>query len=74
MPASTAETKNLYRHFKGGLYVLLGHGRHSETQEPMVIYVALSSGEVWVRPLALWEEIVVWSDGQSRPRFIKESS
>ena len=31
-----------YRHFKGGEYQVLGVALHSETQEPYVVYRALS--------------------------------
>lgn len=48
-----------YRHFKGGEYELLGVATHSETLEPMVIYRALYGNEnLWVRPAAMWNEIV----------------
>ena len=58
-----------YRHFKGGEYELLFVARHSETLEPMVVYRALyGEGGVWVRPAAMWNEIVEW-DGKSFPRF-----
>ena len=40
----------LYRHFKGHLYRVLGTGRHSETQEEYVIYMSVSTGEIWLRP------------------------
>lgn len=65
---------NLYRHFKGGLYIFLGYARHSETKEEMVVYITVPTKEVWVRPKALWEEIVRWPDGQMRPRFIADGS
>ena len=49
--------KGRYRHFKGGEYELLWIARHSETDEPMVVYRALYPGGetpngdgVWVRP------------------------
>ena len=31
-----------YRHYKGGLYEVVGTVRHSETLEPMTLYRALS--------------------------------
>ena len=58
-----------YRHFKGNEYEVLMTARHSETLEDMVVYRALyGAGEVWVRPAAMWSEIVM-SDGKSVPRF-----
>jgi hypothetical protein len=62
----------LYRHYKGGLYQLLGVAAHSETKELMVVYVALyeSPGpRMWVRPLKMWTEMVKWPDGDSHMRF-----
>ena len=48
-----------YRHFKGKEYEVLGMARHSETQEPMVVYRALyGEGGVWVRPAMMWNEKV----------------
>ena len=58
-----------YRHFKGNEYEVLGLASHSETLEPMVVYRALyGDGQLWVRPLAMWTEIVE-RDGQTMPRF-----
>lgn len=58
-----------YRHFKGGEYELLFEARHSETQEPLVVYRALyGEGGVWVRPRAMWSE-TVQRDGQAVARF-----
>ena len=58
-----------YRHYKGGEYEVLGVANHSETLERMVVYRALyGDGELWVRPLSMWNEIVV-ADGVSVPRF-----
>ena len=46
-----------YRHFKGNEYEVLAVARHSETDEKMVVYKALyGDGEIWVRPLSMWEE------------------
>ena len=58
-----------YRHFKGNEYELLGIANHSETMEPMVVYRALYGEQgLWVRPLAMWTEIVE-RDGYHGPRF-----
>ena len=48
-----------YRHFKGGLYEVVGMAKHSETGEDMVVYRALY-GEygLWVRPARMWNETV----------------
>lgn len=58
-----------YRHFKGRPYQVLQIAKHSETQEPMVVYRALyGEREVWVRPASMWFERVE-RDGYSGPRF-----
>ena len=61
-----------YRHFKGGLYQVIGTALHSETREPMVVYRALyGEGGLWVRPASMWSEYVE-RDGYSGPRFVPE--
>ena len=61
-----------YRHFKGGLYQVIGTALHSETREPMVVYRALyGEGGLWVRPASMWIEHVE-RDGYSGPRFVPE--
>lgn len=58
-----------YRHFKGKEYELLFVATHSETLEPMVVYRALYGERgVWVRPAAMWSELVE-RDGYRGPRF-----
>ena len=48
-----------YRHFKGNAYEVVGIARHSETEEPMVVYRALyGDGGLWVRPVEMWNETV----------------
>lgn len=60
-----------YRHFKGGEYEVLFTARHSETQEEMVVYRALyGTRGVWVRPAAMWNELVQ-RDGRTCRRFIR---
>jgi hypothetical protein len=56
-----------YRHFKGGLYEVLGVARHSETEEELVVYKN-SRGDLWVRPRAMFLETVT-HDGREVPRF-----
>ncbi len=59
-----------YRHFKGGEYELIGMATHSETLESMVVYRPLyGEGRLWVRPAAMWTEIVA-RDGYLGPRFV----
>ncbi len=59
----------LYRHFKGKEYRLLFIARHSETEEPMVVYQALYGDQgYWVRPAAMWNEQIE-RDGYSGKRF-----
>ena len=58
-----------YRHFKGNLYEVIGIASHSETLEPMVVYRALYGEHgLWVRPAAMWNEIVE-KDHYHGPRF-----
>ena len=48
-----------YRHFKGKAYEVIGIARHSETEEPMVVYKALcGDGGLWTRPADMWNETV----------------
>ncbi|MFK8081785.1 MAG: DUF1653 domain-containing protein [Granulosicoccus sp.] len=54
LPAN-APTPGTYRHYKGGLYQVLGMAQHSETDEWMVVYQALYDDKgFWVRPLSIW--------------------
>ena len=62
-----------YRHFKGKEYELLGIATHSETMESMVVYRALYGEQgLWVRPAAMWNEIVD-KPGYHGPRFVREA-
>lgn len=60
-----------YRHYKGGLYEVVGVANHSETLEKMVVYKHLDDdGGLWVRPLAMFKEFIE-KDGEKIPRFKK---
>lgn len=58
-----------YKHYKGAYYHVTGVARHSETQEPLVVYRCLYGDfSLWVRPLSLFTEEVVVA-GKRIPRF-----
>jgi hypothetical protein len=60
-----------YRHFKGGMYTVVGIATHSETGEQLVVYRALhGEGTLWVRPLSMFVENVT-HEGKSKPRFMR---
>ena len=60
-----------YRHFKGNEYEVITIAKHSETEEPMVVYRALyGEGGVWVRPASMWNETVE-RNGKTYKRFEK---
>ena len=69
LPALIETPAGRYRHYKGGLYDVVGTVRHSETLEPMTLYRALYGAHgLWVRPAAMFLETMV-IDGLTRPRF-----
>ncbi|WP_420225479.1 DUF1653 domain-containing protein [Pigmentiphaga litoralis] len=63
-----AEARQLatHRHYKGGLYRVVGSARHSETLETMTVYEHLWPRErgLWVRPQAMFEGTL--DDGRIR--------
>ncbi len=64
-----------YRHFKGNEYEVLAIARHSETQEPMVVYKALYGEQaVWVRPASMWTEEVPEPTDLDEPKSEKSDS
>ena len=40
---------NQYKHYKGGIYTVIGIGLHTETEERLVAYYD-EEGKVWFRP------------------------
>ena len=69
LPPLIATPPGTYRHYKGGMYEVVGTVRHSESLEPMTLYHALYGEQgLWVRPAAMFEEEVV-IDGKRQPRF-----
>jgi hypothetical protein len=60
----------VYKHYKGTKAKVLAEGFHSETLEPMVIYLHLEDGVVWVRPKEMFLGNVM-IDGKEVERFKK---
>ncbi len=55
----------LYRHYKGKNYRVLGTARHSETEEPLVIYHPEDQPDsLWARPETMFHEIVDTPEGR----------
>lgn len=44
----------IVKHFKGGIYMILGHSKNSETLEETVIYQSLETGKIWNRPIDMF--------------------
>src|SRR5579871_392691 len=58
-----------YQHDKGKEYTVIGVGRHSETQEELVVYrQEYGDHGLWVRPKQMFSETVK-VDGLDVPRF-----
>jgi hypothetical protein len=59
LPPLVTTPPGRYRHYKGGLYDVIGSVRHSETLEPMTLYRALYGEQgLWVRPAAMFNEMM----------------
>jgi hypothetical protein len=71
LPPLPATKLGRYRHYKGGEYEVIGIARHSETNEPLVVYRPLYNARGWwVRPHAMFFESVE-TDGVWQPRFTR---
>ena len=58
----------LYKHYKGGEYVVFSMATHTETEEKMVLYKSILFGSIYARPLSVWNEKVK-VDGEMIERF-----
>lgn len=56
-----------YRHYKGGIYLVYGTGRHTESREQLVAY-SDDRGELHFRPTSMFYETVT-VNGKQIPRF-----
>lgn len=57
-----------YKHYKGATYSVTGFAKHTETEDELVIYRDIK-GNVWARPLSMWNETV---DGKLRFKRYKD--
>lgn len=60
----------IYKHYKGTKVKVLGEAIHSETMEPMVVYIHLEDGVTWARPKEMFLENVI-VNGVEMERFEK---
>ncbi len=58
----------VYRHYKGGLYVVIATCLRESDGEPTVVYRSLADGRTWSRPVKEWYEKVD-VDGKIVDRF-----
>lgn len=64
-----------YTHFKGETYLCYGEARLLQgPREEIAVVYSNKKGDVFVRPLREWVEIVKWPDGRYRPRFAREGA
>lgn len=52
------EIGGTYEHYKGTKAKVIAEALHSETLEPMVVYIHLEDGGVWARPRKMFLEII----------------
>ena len=67
---NSVHTRQVYKHYKSNIYVVLHIAKHTETEEDMVVYTKFGNvdGTVWVRPLSMWNDIIKY-EGKKQPRF-----
>lgn len=60
----------LYKHFKGGIYEVLGTSKHTETGEELVLYKG-ADDQLWSRPIEMFLEVgnFIPELRDQRPRF-----
>ena len=69
LPALPEMQHGRYRHYKGGMYEVIGVARHSETGAALVVYRPLQPGaDWWVRPHEMFQQTVD-VNGVATPRF-----
>ena len=73
MPQPIEISPGMYRHYKGGKYLVLFVADDSTNKREgnkVVVYASLAHGTINCRDLNEFTEIVAWPDGGQKPRFI----
>ena len=60
----------IYRHYKGGLYVVIAVSLKEDTLEPMVTYRSNNHRMCWTRTLENWIELVTVNPDDLVPRRV----
>lgn len=61
----------IYKHYKGHIYQIVGVAKHSETLEELVVYFCQGEpSDIWARPKNMFEERL--DDGRLRFELIKD--
>jgi hypothetical protein len=74
LPTDAPQEGEVYRHYKGDSYRVVGVALHSD-ETWLVVYEPMYEGAVsklFTRPVAEWGEPVEWQ-GQKTPRFTRLS-
>ena len=59
----------LYRHYKGGIYLVHSIARHTETKEKLVVYQSMYGDYgMWARPVDMFQSKVQYN-GKTVDRF-----
>ena len=62
--------KGIYRHFKGGIYEVVGNAVHTETGDSLVLYRAVDRpSPIWARPEEMWSEMMWNGTANGKKRF-----
>jgi len=69
---NTPQSGEKYRHFKGDEYEVICIGKHSETEEELLVYKGLyEDNPIWIRPLSMFLDVKTLPDGTEVQRFTK---
>lgn len=62
-----------YRHYKGATYFVTGTARNSENPDQTLVIYSNLYGEVWARPVEMWNELIPSADCSNTlvPRFVR---